>query len=140
LFGILSFGYRSVTKAIEEKRERKRRQYEKLIESVFRLLDAKEGKEISEILTNIELSWLYAPDNVLKASYKVMGAFGTVRKDAEFSESIRKNTNARNEFEMAVAELFVAIRRDLRTWSFISERWAKSHVVIYDQGLRNELN
>ena len=72
-----------------------------------------------EFLDQVNLCWLYSPDNVVHRAYAFLDA---VKTGAETSESAREN---------AAAELFVAIRKDLlprNLWRF----WRKTELDIAD--------
>ena len=112
--GILTLLYKFIATISDSKREKKRELYERLIENVFRLLDAEVGAERSRVLTNIEMSWLFAPDDVLASCYEVLEAFEYASKTQNPTDSIRKDPDSKDMFEKAVSKLFVAMRNDLK--------------------------
>jgi len=142
LIGIITFAYQARKKHVDEQTERKRLLYESLIENVFKLLSAKPGIERSLVLTEIEKSWLFASEEVLIACYAVLSVYDDDSGSKyDLAKSIHDDQHARLQFENAVAELFCAMREDLRgTNSGITVDWAKSVVRVYDSGAPAEIN
>jgi hypothetical protein len=93
-------------KRIAEEYERKEAKYAALIESLqgFYIGDARTDesrKQKQRFLTELNNSWLYCPDEVIRRAYEFLAK---VHTGAKYSDE---------EKELAVGELVLAIRKDL---------------------------
>jgi hypothetical protein len=89
-----------------EEYERKEKRYEALVESLqgfyTTMISDPKGRELkAQFLAELNKSWLYCPDDVIKKAYAFIA---TVQTGANSTDAIK---------ECAVAELMVAIRKDL---------------------------
>ncbi|MEO1529719.1 MAG: hypothetical protein AAFX06_30240 [Planctomycetota bacterium] len=136
LLGMGAFFLQTQYKILLDKRERRRLLYETLIEQVFRLLDAKPGRESSQVMTEIEKSWLFASDGVLKACYSIFEVYEAAanESDAGASLKLRESAQSREQFAAAVSDLFIALRAESYGLSRIDQEWALKHVKIYEWG------
>ena len=136
VFGIITYACQAHIKRRDERHERRRKLYESLIEHVFRLLAATPGDESSKAMTEIEKSWLFASDGVLRACYQVFGIYEEIASGPNSpSVTLRTDEQVRKRYGEAVAALFVAMRDDLRGCdTTLGEDWARQVVKVYFWG------
>lgn len=98
--GVWYFNERS--KRIQQEYERKEESYKELLRTLRGFYVAGHDSQLkSEFLHQLNLCWLYAPDDVIKKSYK-------------FLSLVHSGVTATDEQkELAVGELVVEIRKDL---------------------------
>ena len=103
-----------------EQYQRNEERYKQLLLSLRGYYVASEDLEKrQEFLDQVNLCWLYSPDNVIRKAYSFLD---TVKTGAAATDADR---------EQAAAELFVAIRKDLlprRPWRF----WRKTQLDVAD--------
>ncbi len=115
--------------------ERRQALYEVILRNVFDLLVARTGDTRSKFLTEIEKSWLFASDGVLRACYVYLDLYDrTERAGQDILEVARNDESKRLELEDAFAAIFLAMRRDIR-WTRISHKWANANVELYPWGI-----
>ncbi len=136
LLGIFTYSYQSFKNRQAVEYERKRKLYETLIQDVFKLLRVAPGQEASAVMSDIEKSWLFASDDVLRFCYQIIKVYGRAAKEGDPTQGIMQNPVARKDFADGIARLFVAMRKDLvyRQSSKIDEPWALEVIEIYEWG------
>jgi len=120
LVAVLAWILNESSKRSWEQYKRNEERYKELLLSLRGYYVASEDlAKRQEFLDQVNLCWLYSPDNVIRKAYAFLD---TVKTGAEATESDR---------EKAAAELFVAIRKDLlprSLWRF----WRKTQLDIAD--------
>jgi hypothetical protein len=144
LIGLLTYGYQEWDKRKTALSERRRVLYESLIRSLVELLGARTAVERSRLLTEIETGWLFASDEVLDASYRYLAVYDNVLRSATEDDSLdwhtvlvkfRSDAAIRQELRNRLSEVFVGMRRDIRSGTKITEDWARQRVDIYCWGI-----
>lgn len=143
IIGIITYAWQEHIKRITALAENKKVLYERLLSALFELFIVKSGPSQSQLISEVEKSWLFASDNVLDSLYKYMSLYDRHFKDGkdDVLEKIKKNPQVRKEFEESIAEVFMSMRKDIEgIHSKKDIKWAKSHVKIYDWGIVTELD
>ncbi len=144
VLGILTYAWQEKVKQQTALAERRRTLYEQLIRNLVDLLIATTGTERSQLITEIEKGWLFASDDVLRASYDYLVIYNNLccpdeRTDiSSFNNvltKVRSDMKVRREMGRKLAAVFLAMRRDLRADTAITSDWAKQHLQIYDWGV-----
>lgn len=81
---------------------RKERYYQSLITCMGAFFETEKEQERREFLNQLNLCWLYCPDDVIKKAYAFLNTFQTQATHAARKDSVR--------------ELVLAIRKDLHPW------------------------
>ena len=124
--------------------ERRQGLYEQLTRNLVELLVAKTGADCSRFISEIEKGWLFASDDVLRASYDYLRMYDRLSSppaptDGSTFENVlgkvRSDSNVRHAFEQSLAAVFLAMRRDIRSDTAITKDWAKQHFQIYIWGI-----
>lgn len=136
VIGIIVYAWQEKIKRDMALVERRQELYENLIRNLVELLTSKSGDERSERISKIEKGWLFASDNVLRASYKYLEIYDRYWADenGEVLEKIRTDSRAREEFGESIARIFLAMRHDLRPTELKPDE-AAQHVKIYEWGI-----
>ncbi|HZG40746.1 MAG TPA: hypothetical protein VEZ50_18880, partial [Nodosilinea sp.] len=100
------------------------------------LILAKINPDRRRILADIEKGWLFASDEVLAALFKYMEIYDRhwITAEGDIQALIRVDESVRQEIEAAMADIFLAMRRDLRSTQ-ISESLAHDYMRFYQCGL-----
>ncbi len=123
--------------------ERRRVLYEKLIRSLVELLGAGTAEDRSRLISEIETSWLFASDEVLRACYGYLEAYDEVCRSATRGDALDwtavlgkvRHPDTRQMLRGRLAEVFVQMRRDIRRGTEINDDWAQEHFDIYCWGI-----
>ncbi len=86
----------------------------------------------------MEKNWLFASDNVLKACYKFLEIYNEHwNENMAVAEKIKKEPGIKKEFEKSLANIFLAMRKDVNriTTTSIDHKYARDYVKIYDWGI-----
>jgi hypothetical protein len=134
--GIATYSWQENSKRQTELVERRQKLYEDLNGALFGLIIAKSIEDRRRILAEIEKGWLFASDEVLAALFKYMECFDRywVSSNGQVQQVIQQDISARQDIEHALAEIFLAMRRDLRSTQ-ISEDLAKQYMQFYQCGM-----
>jgi hypothetical protein len=134
--GIATYSWQENAKRQTELVARRQKLYEDLNGALFGLILAKTSEDRRRILADIEKGWLFASDEVLAALFKYMDCFDRywVQVDGDVQSLIREDAAARQEIERAMAAIFLAMRRDLRSTN-ISEDLAQNYLHFYRCGM-----
>jgi hypothetical protein len=143
LLGVITYAFQERAKRQTALAERRQALYEKLIRNLVDLLIATSGAERSKLITEIEKGWLFASDQVLRASYEYLKLYDDLchhdgRKDTSILvgvlAKVRSDERVRQQLGRNLAQIFLAMRQDIRTETVIKADWAKQHFQIYDWG------
>ncbi|PSN12097.1 hypothetical protein C7293_21690 [filamentous cyanobacterium CCT1] len=134
--GVATYSWQERAKRQTELTERRQRLYEDLNGALFGLILAKTSQDRRRILADIEKGWLFASDDVLAALFSYMDTYDRhwVNAQGDIQSLIQSDEAARREIEMAMADIFLAMRRDLRATQ-ISESLAKDYMHFYQCGM-----
>ncbi len=134
--GVVTYSWQENSKRQTELVERRQKLYEDLNGALFGLILAKTTEDRRRILADIEKGWLFASDEVLAALFKYMECYDRywVKTDGEVQRAIQEDLSVRQEIEHAMADIFLAMRRDLRATK-ISEDLAKEYMHFYQCGM-----
>ena len=137
--GLLAYVWQERSKRTTALTERRKELYQKLLRALFKLLVADTGPERSKQLSEIEEGWLFASDDVLEASYNYLELYDHYYTESEGNVvgKIIKDSNVKKEFEQSLANIFFAMRRDLKgiRSTIINKEWTETHTKIYDWGI-----
>lgn len=134
--GIATYSWQENSKRQTELVERRQKLYEDLNGALFGLIITKTIEDRRRILADIEKGWLFASDEVLAALFKYMDCYDRywVSSNGKVQQLIQQDADARQDIERAMSEIFLAMRRDLRTTK-ISEDLAKQYMHFYQCGM-----
>ena len=134
--GVATYSWQERAKRQTELTERRQTLYEALNGALFGLILAKTNPDRRRILADIEKGWLFASDEVLTALFKYMKIYDRhwVMAEGDIQALIRVDESVRQEIEAAMADIFLAMRRDLRSTQ-ISESLAHDYMRFYQCGL-----
>jgi len=133
--GVITYSWQEYKKRETALAERRQSHYEGLIRNLFELLIAKDGSDRSVFISEIEKGWLFASDEVLRACYKCLETYDQIaEQDLNVLEQIRAVPDVRREFQDNIADMFLAMRKDLRGTT-IKNDWARRHQRIYSWGI-----
>jgi hypothetical protein len=139
VIGVITYSWQENTKTKTAIEERRKDLYQALIRKLVELLAAKTGSARSEILSEIEKSWLFASDEVLKAIYDYMKMYDTyfAKSQGDILTEIRQNAASRDEIATSISRIFLAMRRDIKRIrpTLIDEDWIKNYVRVYEWGI-----
>ena len=108
----------------DEKRRKKEDLYKKLLDSI---LDVTALADAAPLVVESQRMWLYASDEVLEAVYDFVKFF---YDSVLSSSSTGKNHEGLNaELSVKIANISLAIRRDVRRSTNISREWIRSRYV-----------
>lgn len=100
--GFITLFLNERSKRSEEEYKRKEERYVELINALRGFYVDSQNKELKEsFLRQLNLCWLYCPDDVIQKAYRFLSAVHTGQKPSD------------GEKERAVGELILAIRNDL---------------------------
>jgi hypothetical protein len=142
--GLVTYAWQEKVKQQTALAERRRGLYEQLIRNLVELLVANTGAERSKFITEIEKGWLFASDDVLRASYAYLSIYDKLRSPPDRTDGstfgdvlgrVRSDSEVRHAFAQSLAAVFLAMRRDIRSETVISPDWAKQHFQIYLWGI-----
>ena len=141
--GLGTYAWQSILKRREELVKRRETLYDNLVRNLVELLVAKSAAQRSKITTEIEKGWLFASDEVLRASYEYLNIYDRlccppgqqhpVPVD-EMTAKIRSDQNVKRELSESLARIFLAMRRDIRSDSTITTHWAEQNLKFYNWG------
>ena len=115
LVGIILWFCNERSKRVWEQFKRKEEHYKELLRCLRGFYVSTHDKELKgQFLHQVNLLWLYAPDNVIHAAY---GFLDKVRMAVSYSDS---------EKELAVGVLVKAIRTDLLSHSIVKKTLLKA--------------
>jgi hypothetical protein len=143
LFGVITYAFQERAKRQTALSERRQALYEKLIRNLVDLLIATSGDDRSKFITEIEKGWLFASDQVLRASYDYLRIYDDLchhdgrRDDSTFVDvltKVRSDEKVRQELGRSLGKIFLAMRRDIRHETVLTADWARQHFQIYDWG------
>jgi len=104
LAGFVTWYLNEQSKRIYEEYRHKEERYSELIRSLRGFYNQTRNEElIREFLDQLNLCWMYCPDEVIQKAYNFLNMERTENKDKFFAK----------EREKAVGKLILAIRRDL---------------------------
>lgn len=134
--GVATYSWQERAKRQTELTERRQTLYEELNGALFGLILAKTNSDRRRILADIEKGWLFASDDVLAALFKYMEIYDRhwVTAEGNIQALIRKDGIVRQDIEAAMAAIFLAMRRDLRSTQ-VSDAVAKDYMRFYQCGL-----
>jgi|GEM_PF-2127560 len=142
--GLGTYAWQEKLKRETTLNERKQGLYENLIRNLFELLAADTGAERSKYITDIEKSWLFASDEVLRACYDFLEVYddlcgsltepSKVLKGKDILQRVRTDADLKEQLGKSLACIFLAMRKDMRA-SKISREWAMSKFKIYSWGI-----
>ena len=144
LLGLGTYAWQERIKHRTALAERKQTIYEELIRNLVELLVAKTGNERSKLISEVEKGWLFASDDVLRACYDYLTIYDNLSqptrqdKTSDFENvlaQIQLNLALRQKMGKSLAAIFLAMRRDIRQDTKISDEWAKQHLQIYTWGI-----
>ncbi len=144
VLGLLTYAWQEKVKQQTALAERRRTLYEQLIRNLVDLLIATTGAERSKLITEIEKGWLFASDDVLRASYDYLMIYNNLccpdeRTDvSSFNHvltKVRSDLKVSQQMGRRLASIFLAMRQDIRADTTITDNWAKEHFQIYDWGV-----
>jgi hypothetical protein len=136
VIGVVTYSWQERAKRQTELTERRQKLYEDLNGALFGLILAKTNEDRRRILAEIEKGWLFASDDVLAALFKYMDSYDRhwIKVEGDIQSLIQTDENARREIESAMADIFLAMRRDLRSTT-ISASLAKEYMRFYQCGM-----
>jgi hypothetical protein len=134
--GVATYSWQERAKRQTELTERRQKLYEDLNGALFGLILAKTNQDRRRILADIEKGWLFASDDVLAALFKYMEIYDRhwVSARGEIQTLIRTDETVRQSIETAMADIFLAMRRDLRSTQ-IQAALAHDYMRFYQCGL-----
>jgi hypothetical protein len=134
--GVVTYAWQENIKRQTELVERRQKLYEDLNGALFGLILAKNNADRRRILAEIEKGWLFASDEVLVALFQYMQAFDNfwIEAGGDIQQLIQEDEKARQKIETGLANIFLAMRRDLRSTN-ISETLAKDYMHFYKCGM-----
>ena len=124
--------------------ESKRSLYEGLIRSLVSLLAVEGGDRRSESLSQAELSWLFASDEVLTAVYAYLNTCdemycridsGTAGDAKTLASLIRSSAGDRRRIEQQIGQIFLGMRKDLGVKETEASRKAQEQLRLYKWGI-----
>lgn len=118
--------------------------YEVLIRNLVELLVVNDVDERSKRISEIEKCWLFASDNVLRASYNYLEIYDCYwnKQNGKVLEKINSDNDAIDKFGKALAEIFLAMRKDMGhdlKGTAINIDEAKNKVRIYNWGIISKI-
>jgi hypothetical protein len=134
--GVATYAWQENIKRQTELVERRQKLYEDLNGALFGLILAKTTDDRRKIIAQIEKGWLFASDDVLAALFKYMESYDLhwVQAKGDIQLLIQEDEIARKNIETAMAEIFLAMRQDLRSTK-ISATLAKDYMHFYQCGM-----
>ena len=142
--GVFTYAWQEKLKRETALNKRKQGLYENLMRNLFELLAADTGAERSKYITDIEKSWLFAPDEVLHACYDFLEVYDDlccsltephkVLKGKDILQRVRADDGLKEKLGKSLARIFLAMRKDMRA-SKISQAWALDKFKIYSWGI-----
>jgi hypothetical protein len=137
LVGLVVYYWQEQIKRDSAVRQRRQELYEVILRNIFELIVSSTGEGRSKFLSEIEKRWLFASDDVLRASYAYLSLYDDVEQTGEhLLEKARTDDATRKQLENAFARIFLAMRRDVRRTK-IDSAWANAHVELYPWGIIN---
>ncbi|WP_143467661.1 hypothetical protein [Leptolyngbya ohadii] len=137
--GLATYSWQENAKRESELVERRQKLYEDLNSALFGLILAKAIEDRRRILAEIEKGWLFASDEVLAALFKYMDTYDrhwTTAK-GDIQTLIREDETVRRDVEQGMADIFLAMRRDLRDTK-LSDALAKTYMQFYNCGMLSQ--
>ncbi len=137
--GMFAYAWQEHIKRNTTLAERRKELYENVLRCIFELLGVKPGPARSKLISEIEKSWLFASDDVLKALYGYLNIYN--RHCSGGGEDclaiVLDKPEIRKEFHTILSKVFLAMRRDIRRIrpTRINQDWADHHVRIYEWGI-----
>ncbi|MBD1852014.1 hypothetical protein [Leptolyngbya sp. FACHB-711] len=137
--GLATYSWQENTKRKSELVERRQKLYEDLNSALFGLILAKAIEDRRRILAEIEKGWLFASDEVLAALFKYMETYDRhwTTASGDIQKLIREDETVRRDIEQGMAEIFLAMRRDLRD-TRLSDAMAKNYMHFYNCGMLSQ--
>jgi hypothetical protein len=134
--GVATYAWQENIKRQTELVERRQKLYEDLNGALFGLILAKTNTDRRRILAEIEKGWLFASDEVLAALFQYMECFDNfwIESGGDIQRLIQEDEKARQKIETGMANIFLAMRRDLRSTK-ISDTVAKDYMRFYKCGM-----
>jgi hypothetical protein len=108
----------------DEKRRKKEDLYNKLLDSI---LDVSALADAAPLVVESQRMWLYASDEVLETVYDYVKFFYDSVLDSSFTSENRERVNA--ELSEKIANICLAIRRDVRRSTNINREWIRSKYI-----------
>ena len=108
----------------DEKRRKKEDLYKKLLDSI---LDVSALADAAPLVVESQRMWLYASDEVLEAVYDYVKFFYDSVLSSSSTDKNHERLNA--ELSEKIANISLAIRRDVRRSTNISREWIRSRYV-----------
>ncbi len=136
MIGVATYSWQEKAKRQTELTERRQKLYEDLNGALFGLILAKTRADRRRILADIEKGWLFASDQVLAALFTYMDIYDRhwVSAGGEIQTLIQTDEKVRRDIESAMADIFLAMRRDLRSTQ-VSESLARDYMHFYQCGM-----
>lgn len=136
VIGVATYSWQENIKRETELVERRQKLYEDLNGALFGLILARTNADRRRILAEIEKGWLFASDEVLAALFQYMQSYDNfwIEAEGDIQRLIQENEKARQKIETGLANIFLAMRRDLRSTN-ISETLAKDYMHFYKCGM-----
>ena len=135
---IFGYFYQSKKDREEKRRAERKAQYEIILFNVFKLLYQKPGKDYAETLIEIEKSWLYASDEVLKNCYLILDLHKDICLDKTGLpiNGLKTNPDLLDDFNKALGVLFASMRHDLKLGKKKNEdQWPQEKVELFPAGI-----
>ena len=108
----------------DEKRRKKEDLYNKLLDSI---LDVSALADAAPLVVESQRMWLYASDEVLETVYDFVKFFYDSVLDSSFTSENHERVNA--ELSEKIANICLAIRRDVRRSTNINREWIRSKYI-----------
>lgn len=136
IMGLVAYSWQENAKRQTDLAQRRQKLYEDLNSSLFGLLLATGNDNRRIILAEIEKGWLFASDEVLAALFKFIDTFDQIwiETHGQVLAVIKEDEQIRQQIEQGFAEIFLAMRQDLRSTK-ISDSLAKNYMHFYRFGL-----
>jgi hypothetical protein len=152
ILGILAYFIQAILERQARLAERKQEHYVNLFRSIFELFVAEPGDERSVLLSDFERSWLFAPDDVVKACYEFLNFYNDIcenrkregvkiRKGFVCIRSVmlsdrEEDIRDKEKMEAIIADIFWAMRWDMKPWrTRLARKWREEHIQLYDWGI-----
>jgi hypothetical protein len=122
--GVVTYAWQEHIRRRTALAERRQVLYESLIGNLVDLLTTATAEERSNLLTEIEKGWLFASDDVLRASYYYLSEYdrlccslmenGVVDSEAVLAQ-VRSNAETRRKLGALLEAVFLEMRQESRT-------------------------
>jgi hypothetical protein len=123
--GLVTYAWQEHVKRRTALAERRQVLYESLVGNLVDLLVADSAERRSDLLTEIEKGWLFASDDVLRASYAYLSEYdrlccsfvtkdGSVDSEAVLAQ-VRSNDETRSKLGDLLEAVFLEMRQESRT-------------------------